>query len=99
MKLKDFIVIDKEMTAKFAINMDELHLLSFIVLAWEKEVVTITLLLEQYADASPATTHKRLYGLLRNKILKKTVHENDSRIKILEKGERFNDLVKFLKEF
>ena len=97
MKLEDFIMINTQLKAKFGIGLDELHLLSFIVNEWKDKVVTITLLLDKYSDASPATTHKRLDGLLSSKVLTKTLDAHDARIKILQQGKNFNELVKFLK--
>ena len=99
MNLRDFILLDAELKAKFAISTQELHLLSFITNLWEDEEVTITLLLDKYDYTSPATTHKRLDDLLKTKLVKKRVSNEDSRIKTLEIGDRYSALVKFLKEF
>lgn len=98
MKLKDFILLDMHLKAKFGIGTTELHLLSYIADKWESRQVTITLLLDQYNHASPATTHKRLDSLIKAKILKKTINDEDSRIKTLGRGAKFDELVKILKE-
>lgn len=97
MKLEDFIGVNIQLKAKFGIGLDELHLLSFIVNEWKTKVVTITLLLDKYSDASPATTHKRLDSLLKAEILSKKLDIQDARIKTLEQGKKLNELVKFLK--
>ena len=99
MKLKDFILLDTQLKAKCGIGITELHLLSFIAEKMESKQVTITLLLDQYNHASPATTHKRLDALIKAKIIKKTINDEDSRIKTLGRGIKFDDLVKLLKEF
>ena len=100
MKLKDYILIGRELHSKFGITMEELHLLSYIVNRMGDGEVTITPILNEYVGwASPATTHKRLDNLLNAKLLKKDLNEKDSRIKTLSVGVKHNNLVKFLEGF
>jgi hypothetical protein len=99
MKLKDYFLFNTQLEAKFGINSDELHLLSFVEGLFEGGEVTIMPLLEQYENyASPATTHKRIANLVGAKMLKKVSDSKDTRVKKLEVGNKHNDLVKFLKE-
>jgi hypothetical protein len=96
MNVQDFVVLDSHLKTKFAIGMDEMHLLSFIVINWDANEVTITKLLDEYKNASLATTHKRLSNLIKQKLLTKTISKEDTRVKTLGKGAKYDALVKYL---
>ncbi|NDE53570.1 MAG: hypothetical protein EB069_03080 [Actinobacteria bacterium] len=73
-------------------------LLGELLNRWKEGKVTIMQLLENTIVGCEATAHMRLNRLCSTNILRKVPDEVDQRVKILVKGEKFNDLVNILEK-
>ena len=79
-------------------NLDgiDLILLGELIHKWKEGKVTIMQLLENTNAGCEATAHTRLNRLCANNILRKVPNEQDQRVKILVKGDCYNDLISTL---
>lgn len=96
MKLDKYVAKLKMIQFKFGVSpMCLLILNQFLEAEKQEDEVTIMNILETNPHASPATTHKYLQTLIKQKILVMQ-GTTDGRKKILVRGKKFDELDKFV---
>lgn len=96
MKIEKYVAKLKDIQFKFGVSPMCLLILNQFLEADKKEdEVTIMDILETNPHASPATTHKYLKTLIKQKILVMQ-GTTDGRKKVLVKGKKFEELDKFV---
>ena len=95
MKLEKYLMKLKDIRFKYGITPVGLLLLSQYVEESKRGEVTIMNLVEDSPHASPATAHKYLKALIRQKVLAMQ-DTTDGRRKLLVKGKKYEELEKFV---
>jgi len=83
---------------KFGVDPTSLLIVDFVMENWKAGEVTIMALLEGFWRTSPATTHTYLQKLIAKKIFTAKQTKADGRVKVIQKGAKYDEFIAYLEE-
>ena len=77
----------------YGLDVHKLFMLDICNTRWNAgNKIQVTELIKHYNGTSPATTHRSIHALVKQKLLKLVVDKNDKRIKYLAEGSNLSKL-------